>query len=239
MKSKISSLNTNGIIGSIIFVEYLINNSDITFLQEHWLYNNNKYIIENLCKKNEKILFFSPMGDNPSKGRPWGGLCWIIKKEIKVINHEILDEGISVIDVKINENPLCIIGVYLKYNSSNTESNLKYQHQLRILEECIYKAKEMNTEFIIIGDFNGDIQRLRYLNDINLLNFINKTALESVNNQSLNIEYTYHKGVNKSVIDYLLVSKVNISKYKISVVENKYNTSDHCALLLELSIDNK
>jgi hypothetical protein len=102
MKSKISSLNTNGIIGSIIFVEYLINNSDITFLQEHWPYNNNKYIIENLCKKNEKILFFSPLSDNPSKGRPWGGLCWIIKKEIKVINHEILDEGISVIDVKIN-----------------------------------------------------------------------------------------------------------------------------------------
>jgi hypothetical protein len=134
---------------------------------------------------------------------------------------------------------LCIICVYLKYNSSNTESNLKYQHQLRILEECICKAKEMNTEFIIIGDFNGDIQRLRYLNDINLLNFINKTALESVKNQSLNIEYTYHKGENKSVIDYLFVSKVNISKYKNSVVENKYNTSDHCALLLELSFDNK
>ena len=48
MMPKISSLNTNGIIGNIIFVEYLINNSDITFLQEHWLYNNNKYIIENL-----------------------------------------------------------------------------------------------------------------------------------------------------------------------------------------------
>ena len=32
---------------------------------------------------------------------------------------------------------------------------------------------------------------------------------------------------------------MNISKYKNSVVENQYNTSDHCALLLELSIDNK
>ncbi len=82
------------------------------------------------------------MSDNPSKGRPWGGLCWFIKKEIKVINHEILDEGISEIDVKINENPLCIICVYLKYNSSNTESNLKYQHQLRILEECISMLKK-------------------------------------------------------------------------------------------------
>jgi exonuclease III len=176
MKSKISSLITNGIIGNIIFEEYLINNSDITFLQEHWLYNNNKYIIENLCKKMKKFFSFLLWAII----RPWGGLCWIIKKEIKVINHEILDEGISVIDVKINENPLCIIGVYLKYNSSNTESNLKFQHQLRILEECICNAKEMNTEFIIIGDFNGDIQRLRYLNDINLLNFINKTGLESV-----------------------------------------------------------
>jgi hypothetical protein len=32
---------------------------------------------------------------------------------------------------------------------------------------------------------------MRYSNDINLLNFINKTGLESVRNESLNIEYTY------------------------------------------------
>jgi uncharacterized protein YlzI (FlbEa/FlbD family) len=47
---KIASLNTNEIIGNAIFVENLINNNDITFVQEHWLNNHNKYIIKNLCK---------------------------------------------------------------------------------------------------------------------------------------------------------------------------------------------
>ncbi len=107
---KIASLNTNGIIGNAIFVENLINNNDITFVQEHWLNNHNKYIIKNLCKNIEKVFFFSPMGAYPSKGRPWGGLCWIIKNNIKLTNYETLDERISIIDVKFN--------VQLMYNRS-------------------------------------------------------------------------------------------------------------------------
>jgi hypothetical protein len=90
---------------------------------------------------------------------------------------------------------LCIIGVYLNYNANNVESNIKYQNQLNILEECINKNNQSNKAFVIIGDFNGDIYRLKYANDINLNNFINKMTLKAATSDQVKSDYTYYSQI--------------------------------------------
>ncbi len=78
---KIVSLNTNGARGNILYIENLIKNNDIVFCCEHWL--NEKYSIK-IRNKEYNTVFFSPMEQNKNKGRPWGGLCWLIKNKIRI-----------------------------------------------------------------------------------------------------------------------------------------------------------
>ena len=90
---------------------------------------------------------------------------------------------------------------------------------------------------MIIGDFNGDIYRLKYANDINLNNFINKMNLQAATSDLVKSDYTYYKGENKSCITYALIKKENKMKYIFRIDYDKYNTTDHFALQIEINLD--
>jgi len=90
---------------------------------------------------------------------------------------------------------------------------------------------------VIIGDFNGDIYRLKYANDINLNNFINKMTLQAATSDLVKSDYTYYKGENKSCITYALIKKENKMKYIFRIDYDKYNTTDHFAFQIEINLD--
>ena len=233
---KIASINTNGAIGNSCYLETIIKNNDITFVQEHWLNVNNKSFFKNICSNSEQIFFFSPMQSFPTKGRPWGGLCWIINKNIECVNFEVIDDGICVIDVKINNYALSLIGVYLAYNSSKLDMQLRYENQLKLIEQTIEQKRDESKEFILLGDFNGDIQRGKYYNDLCLRNFISKVSIKPVNLGPNSLKYTYVKGEVKSFLDYVMVCCRNKNVEVVHVDKNMLNTSDHLAIIASYKV---
>ena len=77
---KLVSLNTHGLKTNISYVKYLLEIYDIVFLTELWLIDEDKFVIEELCK-DRNLVFFPAQQSANKKGRPVGGLAWIIKSE--------------------------------------------------------------------------------------------------------------------------------------------------------------
>ena len=79
----ISCLNTCNIKGNILYVTKLANTSDIIFLQETWLRKDEKLTDELKPIRDTHIIKFkSSMDETYTRGRPFGGLAWIISKKI-------------------------------------------------------------------------------------------------------------------------------------------------------------
>ncbi len=74
-----------------------------------------------------------------------------------------------------------IIGTYLACMSTKIEQKVKYEGQLLILNEKINSCRMENTNFLIIGDLNGDLSRNKYYNDVKLREFLKITKCMSGN----------------------------------------------------------
>jgi hypothetical protein len=98
-----------------------------------------------------------------------------------------------------------IIGTYLACMSAKTKQKVKYEGQLLILNEKINSCRMENTNFLIIGDLNGDLSRNKYYNDVKLREFLKTTKCMQVNNDNRSINFTFHKSENKSRIDHVII----------------------------------
>ena len=88
----------------------------------------------------------------------------VYKKNIQIISHEILEDGISYLEIKHLNQSLSLRGAYLTSLSPKLEDKIKYEAQLLILKEKIC-CKMENKRYFITGDMNGDISRNRYYTD--------------------------------------------------------------------------
>jgi hypothetical protein len=89
------------------------------------------------------------MEQNKNKGRPWVGLCWLIKNKIEIIKHEILEEGISALLIKFEKENMMIIGTYLACMSAKTKQKVKYEGQLLILNEKLTPVEWRIQTFLL------------------------------------------------------------------------------------------
>ena len=114
------------------------------FLCEHWINKFDKNTFDNLSlNKNINKIFSSPMNHVNNKGRPWGGLGWFISKKIEILRHEVLEDGISLIEIKYKNEKLVLIGVYLACVSSNFEVKME-----KLLREIKFNNAIRETEDI-------------------------------------------------------------------------------------------
>jgi hypothetical protein len=95
-KIKLSSLNTHGIKGNLVYVEKPCMESDIVFISEHWLNYSEQNIIEAISS-DKKIFFHSAMDDTHKSGRPFGGFCWVINTDIELVSYDFISSNISLI----------------------------------------------------------------------------------------------------------------------------------------------
>ena len=79
-------LNTRGFNSNIVYINSLISIYNIIFLSEHWLFDHEINKLNNM-NDNVKVYFQSDLLYK-QKGRAFGGLCWLIHKNIKVLKHE-------------------------------------------------------------------------------------------------------------------------------------------------------
>jgi hypothetical protein len=232
---KIVVLNRAGAKGNFVYLTELIENNDIVFICEHWLNKHEKFLINNLCKKEETVFFSSPIESSSYLGRPWGGICWVIHKKVKIVNFEQIEEGISILNFNYNKERYSIIGVYLQYNSHKIEHAIRYESQLSLLERKIDEIIRRKEKVFLMGDFNGDIYRKKYNNDFKLHNWIQKTKLLNVLPLVNSPKYTYESGKNRSYLDYVLSDPSDKEiKIEVKIEQHRLNTSDHVAISMIL-----
>ncbi len=81
---------------------------------------------------------------------------------------------------------------FVLYNSHRLENIIRFDSQLILLEQKIKELRIKKENIILIGDFNGDIYRKKYNNDIKLLNWISKLKLNNIRPEKNNPKWQQH-----------------------------------------------
>ena len=97
----ISSFNVKGLRGNFLYSKYLSSLSSIVFLCELWTRPNEVNLIKELASfSNKNFLYKSDIDHTYTKGRPFGGQCWLIDKQFNLIEHRFVNKHLSYIHLK-------------------------------------------------------------------------------------------------------------------------------------------
>ena len=210
-KLKVSSLNSHGARGNLIYINKLCNENDIVFICEHWLQQSEEILLESISNK-KLIIFNSSMEEGQRKGRPFGGLCWFIDDKLKIISYEFISNFISIIKILIDGNALNIIGVYCIYNNNTSDHKKIFENQISVIESLCNQYNDEKVDYILVGDFNADPIRRKY-------------SCDKMHH------FTYSNENSNSIIDHILIPKKLLDAFSISKIEyDSTNTSDHNAV---------
>ena len=159
-------------------VEKLLKENDIIFIIEHWLAVEEFHEFNIIDTSNFNILFTSEFSlKDKSRGRPYGGKMWFVKKGINILACYELSNNIMVISVELgNGKSLQIYGVWLKFDDNSSESLENFQSNLLMLESEIKNNVEKKQPFVIMGDWNADLERGRRF-DVIYKDFVNNNDL--------------------------------------------------------------
>ena len=163
----------------------------------------------------------------PSRGRPYGGKCWLINKNLRISNYNFINNDISYVEISDSKSisKLIVIGLHLPFDDNSTEKLANYISNLQILESII--EEHVDIPLFIVGDFNTDLNLdKRYTKQLKKL--MQECSLASVDYEFPNIDYTYQNGNYRNHIDHVLANEVarNIT-IDCKIIENMLNMSDH------------
>ena len=136
----------------------LCSNSDIVFLQEHWLFPSD---LPSLNDIHSDFMSFGTSSMNTNDGivlgRPYGGVAVLWRKHltprVKPINFD--DDRIVGLECHFDHVKMLLIGAYLPYNSEQNFEEFIF---------CLGKIRSIVDDFdspyvYICGDFNADIEK--------------------------------------------------------------------------------
>ena len=244
-KLPVSFVNVKNIQSNYIYAQKLIREHQITFMSETWLSELNRDFLLDIAP--ESKVFSREDFVTVQKGRPFGGIGWILDKELKVLHHEFLNNRVSYIVTELENVKWIIIGVYMPFDDNKFDSLSEFETNLAIISELVNCYKRMGDYNIIIGgDFNADWKRGKKRFDRSLANFFKKEKIiigENVNSKSIN--YTYFTDTCKACLDHvgiistrqLLIDNKTIIKSKI--LEDIINTSDHHPVSIEIMFESQ
>ena len=143
----------------------------------------------------------------PEKGRPHGGKCWVIRKNLIVKSFENLSEVVSKLEVYAsNFETVLIYGLWIPFDDRTPAKFGLLQSTFSLLE-----AELSNNEdscVTIIGDFNCDTNRKKRF-DLKFKNFILSNKLkDGINFFNQNLKYTYKKGDYVATLDHVVMNEI-------------------------------
>jgi hypothetical protein len=227
-------------------IEELVNKEKckVIFLVEHWLHENERNIIESDFE-NYNIIFKSDMEyeDTQKSGRPYGGKCWLIDKEIEILNFDFHND-ISMIEITTKGIKLKLIGVWLPYDNKGTINFANFENSLSLIEQliCDYRiSRTANEHLSIIGDFNADTKRGKRFDKLLNNLIINNKLIDGIMNFEQTTNFTYQKGDYKSIIDHILYcEELSMDVNSCFIYDNStLNFSDHKPIVLEINVKEK
>jgi hypothetical protein len=240
----IISYNCSGIISNHLVLKDLLINNDIIFLVEHWLSKEDSHILVNLCGDNHHVLFESDYSRSDHiKGRPFGGRCWIVRKNIIINEWLQLSKSITKLTFQENDNLISIYGIWLQFDNNKSESYINFKQDLSILEMEDKLCSIKNIKGLYIGDFNSDLFRNKrydkyfsqFLRNNNFVLCSSKFGLHSESNPN---RYTYFKGGYKATLDHAFCRYEILNWIKcFKIVRNPNDLSDHLPICVIIDVD--
>ena len=153
---RISSYNCKSFKRNVGGVSKLCDNSDIVFLQEHWLFPSDLPLLNNAHKDfmSYGISSIDP-SDSLIMGRPYGGVgvLWNSKLASLVRPMSFHDDRIIGLEFSDDNQKVLLLGVYLPYDTKRNFD--QYAYYLAKLKSIIDDYDSPHV--CILGDFNADI----------------------------------------------------------------------------------
>ena len=249
----ISSLNCQNFKSNIIYAENLVATSDFSYLNELWLTQAEKPLLESIVKNNShKVLFNSDMTHNYKMGRPFGGQAWFINSSFEIFDFKFINKHLSFVHIRKNDVNCVLIGSYMPFDDNKTLSRSEYELNISIISSILYNFDIIGISVFIVGDFNADIYRQKTFDSIfskfissnNLINFSSLFLLE-VNHtykKRCDINNTKNKQISNGFyharLDHILFKKNTnqIDIIQCNVLDDIINMSDHRALRCEFKV---
>jgi len=124
---KIVSWNVHGLKRIKGLIANNVDSYDIICLQETWLRQHDEELLCNIFPSHNNACKSSMNNDVIYKGRPFGGLSILWKRELDdFVTHIELDySNISAISITANGRKLYVVNVYMPYACSENEENIR------------------------------------------------------------------------------------------------------------------
>lgn len=231
----ILSFNIESFTSNKLYLDTLSKRADIILLQEHWLYEREKYLLEEylsnfICaiKCFDEDLVNDPI--ERKRGHAGVAICFNIKLQSMM---EILpDGGKRIICIRINAlKPLTLICVYMPTRGGSMSLD-DYKSILDELSEIIEKYK-YTSDIIIGGDMNASLHRTerKISYDIALSEFLQDNALNLPDMCQKQSTFYHFNNKDESQIDYFLQSASVVKRY-LTFQREFQNTSTHDPIMV-------
>jgi hypothetical protein len=176
----------------------------------------NQNTLKNLFNENKTIYSLNDRTIQNKRGRPKGGIAWIIDKSLKDITTiRYITSRITTCHIKI-KHPISLIGVYMPTMGSDEN----YEDELDKLDGLIHNLDTQDNKTMIFGDMNADLWRShRTDNNPNARNYKNDKLFTKLVNDDNSIlinlgQLQTQKAPNtyldiqgyQSTIDHLLIN---------------------------------
>lgn len=138
--------------------------------------------------------------------RGYGGVAIIWNKDIDD-NIKVTPDGgnrIQVIHIQQEQQPICLINVYMPSNSNN--SDMEYKDTLAQLDEIMIKYEDTH-QIMMCGDMNGSLHRHTTPHDKIFKTYCMERDLGATEKCPTKPTFYHHNGLSVGQIDYFLLEK--------------------------------
>ncbi len=216
------SWNCQGIKANVHWLNTIMNNIDVIALQETWLFEHEDRFL--MFNDNYKCISCSAMpNDRKLTGRPYGGLAFIIKKElmckVKIVKR---DSRLLAISIEADQKNILVVNTYFPVNSRQNEQLISmYFGKLSalLIDHC--------ENSVILGDFNISPTHGNY-NELVQFCDDNSCILLDINQLPETTKTFTSKGTgHSSWLDHIIISNGISSNDNIVWIPYATSPSDH------------
>ena len=117
----------------------IIYKNDASFFIETWLNTQEKYLFEEICKGEYNIIYHSDydVTNGVPRGRPHGGLCWVIHKRFNLVSQTIFNQSIIKATIEVSNKIFNLYGTWLPFDNNSKESLNIFKSNLSLIESQI------------------------------------------------------------------------------------------------------
>ena len=210
----------------------------VSFFIEHWLGEEESDLFSKLSDQHS-ILFDADFScadryASNKNGRPHGGLCWVIRNNLRIIEYANLSKSLSRVAIEdLKGSRVSIFGIWQPFDDG---SIMKYSILQSNLSMLSAEPRDLSGEDVMImGDFNADFSRGKRF-DKTFSNFMSEHNFTKIVDLTGVQAPTYRNKNCCAVIDHIFSNSSLIPRISdFCVLQDALDVSDHCALSCVIS----